>query len=119
MTDYVVVDPAQDNVALSLASVINQANQANADAMSENNLDGDEPVNTNEGGNSEQLSSVSLPFRVDSLILAFFPWITPLPMVSTSLSEVYPLKHFAHVRLLTSLLFFSVIEHIKVIGNRS
>ena len=30
MTDYTVADPAQDTVSFSLASVMNQANQANA-----------------------------------------------------------------------------------------
>jgi len=109
-----VADPALDNVAFSLACMMNQANQANADAMSENSLDGDEPMNTIEGDNSEQFPSVPLPFRVNSLILALFPWFTPFPM-STSLSEVYPVEHFAHVRLLTTL--FSAIEHIKVIRN--
>ena len=117
MTDYTVVDPAQDNVAFSLASVMNQANQANADAMLENNFHGDEPVNTNEGDNSEQLPSIPLPFWVDSLILAFFPWITSLPIVSTSLSELYPANQFTHVHLLTPLLFIFVIEYMTVIGD--
>ena len=81
-------------------------NQANANAMSENNFDGDEPVNTNEGDNFEQFPSVSLPFWVDSLIIAFFPWITPLSMVLASLSELYPANHFAHVCLLTPFIYF-------------
>ena len=93
MTDYTVADPAQDTVSFSLASVMNQANQANVDALLENN------------------------FHVDSLILAFFPWITSLPMVSTLLSELYPANYFAHVHLLTPLLFLFVIEYMTAIGN--
>jgi len=115
MIAYAVADPAQDNVAFSLASVMNQANQVNADAMLENSYDGEEPMNTNENDNPQQPFSNHMPFRVDSLVLALFPWITPLPM-STSLSEVYPAEHFAHVRLLTPFVL-PPIKHTTVIGK--
>lgn len=103
----------QDNVALSLASVMNQANLANADAMSDHSP---EPMRANDGDHPKGPQHVSLPFRIDSSVLAFFPWVTSVPMVSTSLADVYPVEHFSHVCFL-HVSSLSIIDHPSVLGH--
>ncbi len=122
---FTVPSTFDNNIALSLASAMNQATQINTQALSDNDSDLTERSSSEDEDKMEvdnQKIPQSFPafgagFRHKSLVLITFLWQTALPMALLPLSDTFTSEHFAFVSQLSMVFFFYCLTHMLCISK--